>query len=47
MPKVSCFRLFLDAQNVTIKKNVVLQDNVSVMLMEEMEGRHAAKDYGI
>ena len=35
MPKVSYFRLFLNAQNIAIKKNVVLQDNKSAMLMEE------------
>ena len=34
LPKVSYLRLFIEAQGLVLKRNVILQDNQSAMLME-------------
>ena len=33
-PKLSCTKLFLEAQGVVLKRNIVIQDNTPALLME-------------
>ena len=35
LPKVSCLPLYVESQEFVLKRNLTLQDNQSVMLVEE------------